>query len=250
MEKLVMSNTSPKKQTTKSTAGRSVKKTPATISKKRPPTAESGEARPKKRRRRPIEVRTRIFEAALEGFARHGFEGTSTRMIAEDAHVSQSLLLYHFQSKDQLWKEVVEYVHSLNTASAILHDEVDVGATSAAGKLRAVIKAYVNMFAKLPSLHRVMAQEAHQSSERLAWTCENYTRKDFDKVCELIIKGQEEGEVREGNPARLRYAIIAMAAVPFSVSAEYQYLANRNPFSRAEIESAIDFINHLVFVDG
>lgn len=171
-------------------------------------------------------------------------------MIADDAHVSQSLLLYHFQSKDQLWKAVAEYVHSQNSASAVLHDEVDVGAKSAADKLRAVIREYVTLFAKIPALHRMMAQEAHQPSERLAWACENYTRKDFNKICDLIAQGQEEGEVRSGNPARLRYAIIAMAAVPFSVAAEYQYLSNRNPFSSAEIESAVDFINHLVFVNG
>jgi len=210
----------------------------------------SAEARRKKRQRRPIEVRNRILAAALEGFARHGFEGTSTRMIAEDANVSQSLLLYHFPSKDQLWKAVAEYVHSNNTASSILHDDTDVGAVSASDKLRAVIRSYVMMFAKIPSLHRMMTQEAHQPSERLAWACENYTRKDFNKICDLIVKGQEEGEVRSGNPARLRYAIIAMGSIPFSVAAEYQYLTNRNPFSSAEIESAIDFINHLVFVNG
>nr|WP_083434402.1 TetR/AcrR family transcriptional regulator [Sphingomonas sp. Y57] len=204
----------------------------------------------KKRQRRPVEVRNRILEAALEGFSRYGFEGTSTRLIAEDAHVSQSLLLYHFQTKDHLWKAVAEYVNSHNTASSILHDDIDVGAKSAAEKLRAVIRNYVMMFAELPALHRMMAQEAHQPSERLAWVCENYTRKDFNKIVELIVKGQEEGKVRSGNPARLRYAIIAMAAIPFSVAAEYQYLTNRNPFSSAEIESAVEFINHLVFVDG
>ncbi len=186
----------------------------------------------------------------MEGFSRYGFEGTSTRLIAEDAHVSQSLLLYHFQTKDHLWKAVAEYVNSHNTASSILHDDIDVGAKSAAEKLRAVIRNYVMMFAELPALHRMMAQEAHQPSERLAWVCENYTRKDFNKIVELIVKGQEEGKVRSGNPARLRYAIIAMAAIPFSVAAEYQYLTNRNPFSSAEIESAVEFINHLVFVDG
>ena len=106
------------------------------------------------------------------------------------------------------------------------------------------------MYAQIPALHRLMIQEAHQPSERLAWACDNYTKRDFNKTCDLIAKGQEEGEVRAGNPARLRFAIIAMAATPFSVAAEYQYLTNRNPFSSAEIESAIDLINHLVFVNG
>jgi hypothetical protein len=51
------------------------------------------------------------------------------------------------------------------------------------------------------------------------------------------------------NPGRLRYAIIAVAAVPFSVAAEYQYLTKHNPFAPAEIASTISLIKHLVFVD-
>lgn len=213
-------------------------------------TGKPSATRPKKRQRRPQEVRGRILEAALQGFARHGFEGSSTRMIAEDAHVSQSLLLYHFQSKDQLWRAVVDYVYAQNTASQILSDDIEDNNSSAGEKLRAVIKSYVMMFARLPALHQMMIQETHQLSERLSWACDNYTRRDFIKVCDLISKGQEEGEVREGNPARLRYAIVAMAAVPFSVAAEYEYLTNRNPFSSAEIENAITLINHLIFVNG
>src|SRR5690606_30540825 len=59
---------------------------------------------PKKRRSaRGNDVRQRVLKAALECFGLYGFEGTSTRTVAKRADVTHTLLLYHFQSKEQLW---------------------------------------------------------------------------------------------------------------------------------------------------
>lgn len=200
------------------------------------------------RRRQPKEVRARILQAALNTFATHGFDGATVAMIAEDANVKVSLLLYHFQSKELLWRALV---NELADKSPLLHI-LDDGERydSAREKLRAVIRRVVESSAAAPNLHLLMTQEARKPSERLMWLCETWIRKDFEKLCELIRAGQKEGSVRDVNPARLRYAIVAISAVPFSVSAEYQYLTQRDPFSRAEIENAIEFIERLVFNDS
>src|SRR5215207_3458612 len=52
--------------------------------------------------------RARIVEAALELFARHGYERTSVKMIAEAAGVSQGLLYNYFESKDALLRAIFE----------------------------------------------------------------------------------------------------------------------------------------------
>lgn len=44
----------------------------------------------------------RIVEAAIQCFARHGYEGASTKEIALAAGVSKSLLHYHFASKEEI----------------------------------------------------------------------------------------------------------------------------------------------------
>ena len=59
--------------------------------------------------RRGDEVRGRVLQAALECFGAFGFEGTSTRAVAERAEVTHTLVLYHFHSKDQLWIATVEH---------------------------------------------------------------------------------------------------------------------------------------------
>lgn len=45
-----------------------------------------------------------ILSAALECFARFGFEGTSMSAVARTAGVTQLLMHYYFESKDELWR--------------------------------------------------------------------------------------------------------------------------------------------------
>lgn len=202
---------------------------------------------PKVRQRRPEEVKKRILAAALEAFATHGFAGTSTRDIAKAAHVRQSLTLYHYPTKEILWRSVIEDVYG--KFPFFTNDDEVAANHSASERLHKIIRNIVKIFAEAPALHRLMTLEAHQPSERLIWICDQFLATDFHQFCELILEAQREGKVRDVNPGRLRFAILAMAAVPFAVSAEYQYLTKRNPFSSAEIENAIEFINRIVFVD-
>jgi TetR/AcrR family transcriptional regulator len=198
-----------------------------------------------RRGRKPEEVKTKVLDAALNEFAAHGYEGTSVRDVARSAHVSLSLLLYHFQSKDNLWRAVVDDLHERISLPNLLQEgSVDQSATE---QLKLAIRAMVKTFSDIPQLHRLMTHEAHQPSERLIWMCESFIKEDFNALCALIVKGQQEGTVNEFNPAQLRFAMVAIAAVPFAVSGEYQYLTKKNPFNAAEQESTIEILNRLVF---
>ncbi|HET7884040.1 MAG TPA: CerR family C-terminal domain-containing protein, partial [Acetobacteraceae bacterium] len=54
------------------------------------------------------EARRRILDAALELFAINGFEGASTRSIAETACVNLPAIQYYFGSKEGLYRAVIE----------------------------------------------------------------------------------------------------------------------------------------------
>ncbi len=45
----------------------------------------------------------KILDACLSVFARHGYDNTSTAMLAEAAGVSKALLFHHFKSKKELY---------------------------------------------------------------------------------------------------------------------------------------------------
>lgn len=198
------------------------------------------------RRRQPEQVRARILKSALNVFATHGFEGTSVRNIASDAHVSISLLIYHFGSKEELWRATINDIFA-KAVPDVEHDPEMLAATTAAARLSLLIERSVRLFSEYPALHRLMTLEGHQPTDRLIWMCDSFIRENYKHVCALIADAQREGAVVEGDPAQLRMAITAMAAVPFSVSAEYQYLTRQNPFTKHEVESTIALIKRLIF---
>lgn len=60
--------------------------------------------------------RSSIVRSALELFARGGYGGVSVREVAERCGASKSALLYHFQSKEDLLRAVLDEVDSLPSA--------------------------------------------------------------------------------------------------------------------------------------
>lgn len=50
----------------------------------------------------------KIFSAAKRCFAVYGFEGTSIRMISQEAKVNVAAIHYHFQSKENLYNQLVK----------------------------------------------------------------------------------------------------------------------------------------------
>lgn len=59
----------------------------------RPPTAET-------------DTRTRILKLALKLFARNGYDGTTTRELAEHAKVAEGKLFRHFANKKAILVEI------------------------------------------------------------------------------------------------------------------------------------------------
>jgi len=197
---------------------------------------------------RGADVRNRILTAALECFGAFGFEGTSTRAVAERASVTHTLVLYHFESKDQLWISTMDAALSGYTKEMEEHLTEALG-TSATDRLRTFISQFIRMSAAKPQMHRILTMESNQGTSRIDWVIENYLRKHFELVRNLIRDGQEEGTVRQCDPARLYYMIIGAGGTPFTVSTEYKALTGRDVFSETEILRNIAFLYELVFIE-
>jgi len=57
--------------------------------------------------RRAPDVRSRLHDAALKLFRRHGISDTTLQMIADDLGVTKAAVYYHYKSKDELVVGVV-----------------------------------------------------------------------------------------------------------------------------------------------
>lgn len=56
------------------------------------------------------DARDVILESALTLFARLGFDGSTMRLIAQEAKVSPGLIHHHFKDKESLWSKVGECI--------------------------------------------------------------------------------------------------------------------------------------------
>jgi AcrR family transcriptional regulator len=65
-----------------------------------------------RKKRNAEETKSRVLESAELMFAEKGFHGTSLESISRASGISSGLILYHFKSKEQLYKEVMEKISS------------------------------------------------------------------------------------------------------------------------------------------
>lgn len=59
---------------------------------------------------RGLQARERMLRAALDQFGRHGFDGTTTRMIAAAAGMNLGAIPYYFGTKDELYVEAASFL--------------------------------------------------------------------------------------------------------------------------------------------
>ena len=67
---------------------------------------------------RPISTRQSVVEAATAVFSQHGYRGSSVREICSRAGVSANAITYHFGSKEQLYRHILDSFASLQLEHA------------------------------------------------------------------------------------------------------------------------------------
>jgi AcrR family transcriptional regulator len=123
--------------------------------------------------------RTRLLQSAADTFAETGYEGTSLRLIAENAHVSFQLISYYFGSKDDLWRATVgdlfdRYVESGKltfTVSSDIHDQFR-------GHLRFLLAHMLER----PQLRKIWIQEHLAGGERYEQVIKPKVRQLHEKL--------------------------------------------------------------------
>lgn len=203
-------------------------------------------AQTKQRPKEDTTARERIIAEARKRFASSGFDGASTRQIADDAGVAQSLLLYHFGSKEVLWKAVMddtfEFARQIAQATAKRFDTA-----KTRDRLLLSTRSFIQICQEMPDLHRLMTIEGRSKSSRLVWLAEKHLKPVFGESVKLIAQAQKEGIVKPGDPALIHYGIIAIAGMAYAFAPEISLLTGRRRKpDPAEVEA---LVSAFLFVD-
>lgn len=145
-------------------------------------TIDQARAKPGTRIARKIESRTAVLAAAAVLFARHGFQGVAVADVAELSGVRKPNLLYHFSSKEALWKETVDWVFGEVDAFFATARSGFAEAPSAAGidRWRAfgnLMSAYYEACRRFPAYVLIPMIEGVAPSWRTTWIAERHLRR-------------------------------------------------------------------------
>ncbi|WP_176596784.1 MULTISPECIES: TetR/AcrR family transcriptional regulator [Sphingobium] len=212
---------------------------------------QSHDAAGKKRRKpqqRAEDTRERILVAAIREFALGGFDGVSTRTVAEAAGVRHALVTYHFQGKEGLWRAALDrtvrtFVERQRARRGGLRGVDDVQ------KLRLLLEDFIRYSAENTDLHRLMTHAASGSSPQLEEMISEYLSGYFAMIADLIVKAQKAGAFVQGDPNHLHYLFIGATTRVFMQSPEVEKIIGCSPLSDAFVRKHIRECLGLFFRD-
>ena len=132
-----------------------------------------------KRSERSEETRRRIAEAAMRLFAQHGFDRTSTAIIAKEAGVSQGIIFHYFESKRKLfWTVVLEGVEEADSRKKALEEIAK--QDDPVEKLRLLGRSMVQRAEENPELNEILTRHVpsmkmDSESVEVPWLLEKLT---------------------------------------------------------------------------
>jgi len=154
------------------------------------------------------ERRGQILDAAARVFARKGLAGARIADIAAAGEMSQGLIFRYFASKEEVFAAVVE--KALQSATSLAQAAL-LQPCSPLEKLRWLLQIYLpGMWYKpeyaLVILNALNSEATPQEVRELTFEQSKLTLQLYRQ---LIVEGQEAGEVVQGDPAILTLAFAA-----------------------------------------
>lgn len=142
---------------------------------------------------RPADMRDRILKEAVRLFGSVGYEATSLQAIAEAVGIRKQSLLYHFPSKEELHRQVIESSldHWRNELPRVL-------AKSLTGYARfdSTMAALLDFFRSDPNRARLAVREMLDRPEALRARLSEYLGPWIRILTEYIRMGQASGLIK------------------------------------------------------
>ena len=143
-------------------------------------------------RSKGADITQQILAHATRLFAARGFVGASLRDIAKAVGIRKPSLLYHFNSKDDLRRGVLEKMlsHWNEVVPRLLK-----AATSGHEQFEAVATETLEFFRADPDRARLLLRELLDRPEEMSPLIESHVQPWTTIICDYIRKGQQQGRV-------------------------------------------------------
>ena len=158
------------------------------------------------------ERRASLIEAARALFSERGFHGTTTKQIAAAAGVTESLIFRHFETKETLYRAVIDdYVE--NSRRPDWYDNIRgfMAGNADAELIRALISFVIEAYRSYPVMQRLVLfailEGYHQEADRAC----HLPKALQTQVITYLRRRQKEGFLQPMDPAAMFHIIFGMA---------------------------------------
>jgi AcrR family transcriptional regulator len=161
-----------------------------------------------------MEVPEKILVEATRLFAARGFEGTSLQDVADAVGVKKQSLLYHFPSKDELRRGVLERL--LARWNDVLPRLLMASQASGLAKFESITSELFEFFAVEPDRARLIVREMLDRPRDLRSLSTELIRPWVEVVTRYIELGKGLGQIRKDVDAEayvLGVVTMALAAI-------------------------------------
>jgi AcrR family transcriptional regulator len=149
--------------------------------------------------------RARILAAATAEFAAHGFSGASVDRIARKARLTKAMLYYHFDSKDALYRDILQGTFAAvgRRVGAVAHADLPPDA-----KLSAFVDAFVEEVGRRPAFPRMVMRELAESGRHLDADTVRALLAVPRAFLDILAEGVAAGAFRDVHPLLGYFAVI------------------------------------------
>ncbi len=183
--------------------------------------------------------RNQILATATELFARQGFEGTTTRQIAERARVNEAIIFRHFPSKEELYWAVIEHQCQLSHGRADIEARLQSG-TDDHETFVGIADDFLRRREQDDRLGRLLlftALENHGLSHRFFQT---HIAQLYERIGEYIRERIDAGAFRATDPVLAARAFLGMLVYHFMIQ---ELFGARNHLKKTRREVAEELVD-------
>ncbi|WP_088011083.1 TetR/AcrR family transcriptional regulator [Gottfriedia acidiceleris] len=142
-----------------------------------------------------------IKQAALKVFARRGYTGTKTSIIAKEAGISEGLIYRYFHSKEELFTTIVQEL--MEEAKREINNVQYLPGTPFE-QIRNLTKNMMDENNMYSFMLMERARKADDVPEKVSLIFKQVsTNVLIDPLVPIFVKGQELGEFSQGEPRRM-----------------------------------------------
>lgn len=181
--------------------------------------------------------------AGAELFAEHGFEGTTTEMIAKRASVNKALINYHYRSKAQLYQGILEA--TLLPLRERL-EELRVMKLPPEEHLRRFIRVFSELHQTHPTLSTMILRELLTGGERVSEQILPHFTYMMKYVADILNEGVLEKTFRPVDPFLTHLSLVSSLVFFFATAKARDHLIQKGiPVKPPDAEEYIRHVQEL-----